>query len=630
MEQAHQQLGVTVAFLQQFRDECVQHFGERFFQLCVVTEEGNMLTPMRDTATSVAEGALNVSLDLKHGGLTTNEICEAIVKPRTSGVGSYYDLLQMKAKTQQEIIPQDEPLSAADALEEVSHSGWMKKRRGDAPHYYQRRWFVLHGKDLTYSVSTDVSVPVRGTIPLEAVSDVVVTGRTTFQIVIPGRVYSCDALEPNLQKEWIDKINAARKANVVSSEMVNSATSVTELEGGSSKQDMTTAVLGPANVFVSHAWMYPFNDLVEALIEHQRSVDTVCYFWVDLFANDQNKATEQPFDWWTVRFKESIAAIGKVLLVLAPWTDPIPLKRAWCLWEINCAIESQVEFVVYLAETQRKRLLQEVFENHNVVNESLLRIDAKRAEASNPMDKDMIFKAIDTVAGGFGALNNRVKTQLRSWLIAELKQLGNEADATSDGFGLLCYQIAEALIAFGLYDDAIEFHQKRVAWTTAKHGETHPEVASALNLMGIVHGRKEDYKSALQLFNQALVIQSNVLEDNDPALADTLANLGLVHENLKQYPQAVECYGRATQIRKVAMGPENEATQDIEGRFAHMTQVVEQIKMIDALLGRFEQSLVAANESGESVDFSDLADLIGSAQSMDSVEPAENQQICPS
>ena len=46
-----------------------------------------------------------------------------------------------------------------------------------------------------------------------------------------------------------------------------------------------------------------------------------------------------PPDWWFTTFKVAVASIGHTVLVLMPWDDPIPLTRAWCIWEILSTID---------------------------------------------------------------------------------------------------------------------------------------------------------------------------------------------------------------------------------------------------------------------------------------------------
>ena len=105
-----------------------------------------------------------------------------------------------------------------------------------------------------------------------------------------------------------------------------------------------------ATVFISHAWRYRFCDLldaVEAFIRSQPSPRET-YVWLDLFANDQHNAPSLPQLWWRQTFRCAIETIGHTCVVLSPWEDPIPLKRAWCLWEVLCTINGNVPLTVQL------------------------------------------------------------------------------------------------------------------------------------------------------------------------------------------------------------------------------------------------------------------------------------------
>jgi hypothetical protein len=85
--------------------------------------------------------------------------------------------------------------------------------------------------------------------------------------------------------------------------------------------------VGTAQVFISHAWKYQFLDVVEALKSHFRDNKDI-FIWFDLFSNNQHKdSTSQSFEWWSETFKSAIAQFGHTVLILAPWNDPIPLRR---------------------------------------------------------------------------------------------------------------------------------------------------------------------------------------------------------------------------------------------------------------------------------------------------------------
>ena len=159
--------------------------------------------------------------------------------------------------------------------------------------------------------------------------------------------------------------------------------------------------VAPSTIFVSHAWAYPFVDVdVDAMRQYANEVSTV-YFWFDLFTNDQNSVVGKDFDWFCNRFRESIKAIGKVLLVLFPWNDPVPITRVWCLFEISSTLDMpDVEFIVKLPSNQVSALEQGVRDDFNVIIKALSTIQAEKATASIPTERDQIFSIIRDSPGG--------------------------------------------------------------------------------------------------------------------------------------------------------------------------------------------------------------------------------------
>ena len=91
------------------------------------------------------------------------------------------------------------------------------------------------------------------------------------------------------------------------------------------------SVVSKAQVFVSHAWKYTFTDVVNALCNHFESKPDI-FIWFDLFSNNQIKAPNLDFDWWSGTFKNAIEDLGHVVMVISPWNNPVPFTRAWCLF----------------------------------------------------------------------------------------------------------------------------------------------------------------------------------------------------------------------------------------------------------------------------------------------------------
>ena len=117
----------------------------------------------------------------------------------------------------------------------------------------------------------------------------------------------------------------------------------------SNDEAMGVPLVSKATVFVSHAWRYSFYDVVVNVMEQYADKFPNAYFGFDLFTNDQNEISTKDFDWFSFTFRSSIRQIGQALLVHLPWNDPIPIKRAWCLFEIHNALQhSEVDLTINL------------------------------------------------------------------------------------------------------------------------------------------------------------------------------------------------------------------------------------------------------------------------------------------
>jgi hypothetical protein len=84
-----------------------------------------------------------------------------------------------------------------------------------------------------------------------------------------------------------------------------------------------------ADVFISHAWSYKFLDVIDILCDHFQGQDDVV-IWFDVFSNNQHHGPMMDHNWWQTIFHDAMAKIGYMVMVLSPWEDPEPLKRAWC------------------------------------------------------------------------------------------------------------------------------------------------------------------------------------------------------------------------------------------------------------------------------------------------------------
>jgi hypothetical protein len=181
----------------------------------------------------------------------------------------------------------------------------------------------------------------------------------------------------------------------------------------------TPLVIGTPVGFISHAWQYNFRGMIDALVNY---FGEGAFVWLDFVCNNQHKAPNYLFDWWSGTFKTAISRIGKTVMVLSPWNDPIPLIRGWCIWELYCTIESEgYEFDIAMTTESERAFIRDIDNDPTgTINRMLTTIDCANSECFKEEDKTKIHSAIQKI--GFAKLNKRIFKALRGWVIRKYKR----------------------------------------------------------------------------------------------------------------------------------------------------------------------------------------------------------------
>eukprot|EP01147_Barroeca_monosierra_P008611 gene8610-1024_t len=337
-------------------------------------------------------------------------------------------------------------------------------------------------------------------------------------------------------------------------------------------QKENPSYLGEATVFISHAWRYKIVDILQTLLEYaeENSLQPP-FFWFDLFINNQNIAQDLPQTWWTTTFMDSIKSIGKVLLVLSPWDDPIPLTRAWCLWEIYCSLsQTGVEFIIRLPLAEDENLCNAIVENFDSVVNTLVRVQAERAEAWNPKDKEMIFTAIEKTIG-FSELNAKVKDQIRSWCITKatssdqaipyfLKSLEINRHVSGIKTATTLLHLRSAYDQQHDHKRAIRFFLQALPLALSEVGEKHSTMISLYTNLGLAYTREHKYVEALESHEKARSVGASLTHDSHELLAPIYNNIGGVHHTLHNTEVALENFSKAVSIAETTWGTNHPTT----------------------------------------------------------------------
>ena len=82
--------------------------------------------------------------------------------------------------------------------------------------------------------------------------------------------------------------------------------------------------VGPATVFISHAWKYNFYAFLLALEARFKGKQGV-RLWIDNFCHNQHE--DLTSDAWVTIFEKHIKRINNTVMILFPWDNPIPFTR---------------------------------------------------------------------------------------------------------------------------------------------------------------------------------------------------------------------------------------------------------------------------------------------------------------
>jgi tetratricopeptide (TPR) repeat protein len=286
----------------------------------------------------------------------------------------------------------------------------------------------------------------------------------------------------------------------------------------------------PATWFVSHAWRGQFLDLVAALDLFFADQAGSIVLWLDIFSTSQHSTFSRPPEWWQQTFCNAIGRMGQMVMVMAPWDNPISLTRAWCLVEIFACQSSGSSFNVAFPPSERERFLAEITIKSDVFYNMLSKVNTAKSECSRDSDKERIFAAVRGLDGGFIGLDRCVLKSLTTWLVQQLEQqLQIEAvGGLVDQELRLQNALAGMLVRMGEYDRALPIYEESLARRKILLGDDDPSTLESLGGLASLHLRKSDFQQALLLYEDVLPKSRKVLGDFHPQTLFNMHQMAMV------------------------------------------------------------------------------------------------------
>ena len=93
----------------------------------------------------------------------------------------------------------------------------------------------------------------------------------------------------------------------------------------------TSQYVGEATWFVSHPWENRFCDTLDAvlLFFEGREDAATAKVWFDVVVGGQHAIKNWPSSQYMTTFRTCVGRIGRLLLVVDKWNNPLALTRAW-------------------------------------------------------------------------------------------------------------------------------------------------------------------------------------------------------------------------------------------------------------------------------------------------------------
>jgi hypothetical protein len=338
-----------------------------------------------------------------------------------------------------------------------------------------------------------------------------------------------------------------------------------------------TDIVGEATVFISHAWQYAFIDVVHALETYfVDQPDT--FVWFDLFSNNQHATFDLSFYWWKNTFLNAIEKIGHVVMILSPWKNPLPLTRAWCLWEIFCAVDTDSKFEVAITPTEYTAFVDGITHNPDDFYLMLSNINVELSQAYSEQDKIRIFKCVKD-ACGFDALNKMVSKTMRSWALLSInkaidniyrfkdishafkKNNINEYHKAIDDFDIKKKRIlwdrlqAKAILLLDMGNLKDSYNALMLCKKLLGSHVDGKRLGKLYNCLGNIFDEEGKYDNAIEMQEKALKIQIEYLGHDHLDVADTYNNLGVTYSNISNNTnitdtnrKAIDCYEKDLEI----------------------------------------------------------------------------------
>ena len=221
--------------------------------------------------------------------------------------------------------------------------------------------------------------------------------------------------------------------------------------------------------------------------------------------------------------------IGHTLLVLAPALAPIPLTRAWCLFEIYATVATETPLTVQMPPAEATAFERALVEDFDSIQTKLSAVDLRTAEAWSAADRANIFAVVEA-GPGFSALNQVVMEQMRRWLAEAGRAALARLPPSERGTSALINRLATLLQYQGDREGAEPLFREALKARREVLGDRHPSTLTSIGYLADLLREMGRLAEAQAVLGDAVAVARETLgERNLLALATTAKAARLQH-----------------------------------------------------------------------------------------------------
>jgi tetratricopeptide (TPR) repeat protein len=310
-----------------------------------------------------------------------------------------------------------------------------------------------------------------------------------------------------------------------------------------------------ATAFVSHWYGEEFLLVVDAIAawEGKDATRAGTFYYFDLLTvNQHGQDAVVPFETLRHEFGESVRAIGRTLLVLR-WANPVPLTRAWCVFEMGTTLAVEAPLEVIMPPGDAAAFLEALQTDFDSLTAKTCTVDVEHATAHVPADLENIQRVIRET-GGYLRTNQLVIGAMNEWMVGEARRTLAAMGAEERAASVLPNNLARLLEAQGKLSEAEPLYREALEHCRVTLDHQHPETLAAKNNLGNLLNKLGRLDEAEPLLSAALEARETTLGSEHPDTLVSMNNVAILLKAKGDLEGAVALYREALDVRRRAQG----------------------------------------------------------------------------